>query len=561
MKTLSKLSSSTSLRALSALAGLGALAAACSAAPGDDVGRTELAVTTYGAVAPSSPSAWGAADLENAYLVPVARQANATIAVIAANDSATGDVPTLESDLAQYRSAYGLAPCTSANGCFLKLNENGADSPLPAPAMIGYGAGEAAAAAVDMASAGCPTCKILVVDLNAVTTEDYSVAISTAGRLGAKTVILTGADTICPPGSLCPSLDAMIASSGVTAFVAPIGWKNGNGETAGGALTSLANVVNVGCTSLANAGNNAGARFGWSDVATSACGTYSACDSSAKPAWQHDALCSGRTDVDVAATGGPVWTFSTFGAPNASADPGWMVQTSTVVAASLAAGIFAQSGNGGAASSYPYTHAGSFFDVTSGAECTGTGCSGGLYNAASGYDGPTGIGVPNAMALAGLSASPLLTQTLDRVTIEQNQASVAVELQASATGWTNPASIAFAVSGLPDGVTAKWVQTGSYIPPVQGIEGAIEFSASATATLGEQRTVTITATSGTVSATAQVEVIEQGTCTPTPTCTSGQCGNVSNGCGTTVYCGSCGGLTCPKGQHNCGGYCSPYVCN
>jgi subtilase family serine protease len=50
-----------------------------------------------------------------------------TVAIVDAYDD-----PTAESDLATFRSTSGLAACTTANGCFRKVNENGAASLLPA---------------------------------------------------------------------------------------------------------------------------------------------------------------------------------------------------------------------------------------------------------------------------------------------------------------------------------------------------------------------------------------------------------------------------------------------
>jgi len=65
------------------------------------------------------------------------------------------------------------------------------------------------------------------------------------------------------------------------------------------------------------------------------------------------------------------------------------------------ASIFALTGHGGDASvgAYAYNNSGSFFDVTSGANgsCGGSYlCTGGV-----GYDGPTGVGTPNAGAMTG----------------------------------------------------------------------------------------------------------------------------------------------------------------
>ena len=65
--------------------------------------------------------------------MPVSRGAGQTIAIVDAFDD-----PTAASDLARYRSKNGLAPCTTSNGCFRKLNESGAAGPYP-PADPGWG--------------------------------------------------------------------------------------------------------------------------------------------------------------------------------------------------------------------------------------------------------------------------------------------------------------------------------------------------------------------------------------------------------------------------------------
>ena len=41
------------------------------------------------------------------------------------------DDPNAEADLGVYRAQYGLPACTTANGCFKKVNQNGVQGPLP----------------------------------------------------------------------------------------------------------------------------------------------------------------------------------------------------------------------------------------------------------------------------------------------------------------------------------------------------------------------------------------------------------------------------------------------
>jgi subtilase family serine protease len=67
------------------------------------------------------------ADLQNAYALPV-QSAGMTVAIVDAYDD-----PTAEADLAIYRAAYGLPPCTTDNGCFRKVNQQGQSGSYPAP--------------------------------------------------------------------------------------------------------------------------------------------------------------------------------------------------------------------------------------------------------------------------------------------------------------------------------------------------------------------------------------------------------------------------------------------
>jgi hypothetical protein len=74
----------------------------------------------------SQPKGWGPRALEAAYNLPVARSSDQTVAV-----SIAFDTPKLGQYLAFYRKHYGLRPCTTANGCFRKVNQQGQASPLP----------------------------------------------------------------------------------------------------------------------------------------------------------------------------------------------------------------------------------------------------------------------------------------------------------------------------------------------------------------------------------------------------------------------------------------------
>ena len=67
-------------------------------------------------------------DLAAAYNLDQSKGSGQTVAVIDAYDD-----PNAESDLAAYRTQYGLPQCTTAGGCFKKVSQSGSTTNLPAP--------------------------------------------------------------------------------------------------------------------------------------------------------------------------------------------------------------------------------------------------------------------------------------------------------------------------------------------------------------------------------------------------------------------------------------------
>ena len=108
--------------------------------------------------ATATPSGYGPADLQAAYNLPSATAgAGQTVAIVDAYDD-----PNAESDLAVYRAQFGLPPCTTANGCFRKVNQSGGTKPPRANS----GWAEEISLDLDMVSAICPNCHILLVEAN-----------------------------------------------------------------------------------------------------------------------------------------------------------------------------------------------------------------------------------------------------------------------------------------------------------------------------------------------------------------------------------------------------------
>src|ERR1044071_992409 len=105
-------------------------------------------------LATTGPTGFNPADLQAAYRF-TSTGSIATIAIVDAYDDGNA-----EADLAVYRSRFGLPACTTANGCFKKVDQSGGAN---YPRGDGGWAQEISLD-LDMASAVCPTCHILLVE-------------------------------------------------------------------------------------------------------------------------------------------------------------------------------------------------------------------------------------------------------------------------------------------------------------------------------------------------------------------------------------------------------------
>jgi len=152
-------------------------------------------------------------------------------------------------------------------------------------------------------------------------------------------------------------------------------------------------VVGVGGTSLVQSTT---AARGWVEGAWSDAG--SGCSAfSPKPSWQTDTGCAQRTVADVSAVADPntgLAVYSTY-------DGGWIVLGGTSASSPIIASTFALTGQTGQTAEYLYAHPNFLFDVTTGSNGD---CGSYLCNAGPGYDGPTGLGTPNATLWAGGSS-------------------------------------------------------------------------------------------------------------------------------------------------------------
>src|SRR5439155_9141188 len=119
----------------------------------------------------TAPKGYGPADLISAYNVP-AIGSTLMVAIVDANGYSRA-----ESDLAVYRSTFGLPPCTTANGCFKKVNQDGVQGSYPRD---DTGWSQETALDLDMVSAMCPTCHILLVEAASASMANLDTAEDTA---------------------------------------------------------------------------------------------------------------------------------------------------------------------------------------------------------------------------------------------------------------------------------------------------------------------------------------------------------------------------------------------
>jgi len=331
-------------------------------------GKTEAQLLLPRAV----PQGFGPADLRGAYKVTGGGSSSYTIAIVDAYG-----YPNAEKDLAVYRAQYGLPACTTANGCFKKVTQTGATSGYP---RNDTGWAQEQALDLDMASAMCPNCKILLVQSKDSYLNNLAAAVNTAYRLGAKAISNSygGGET----GTT--SYEAAYNHPGVAITVSSGDYGYGVQFPA-----SSPHVTAVGGTSLSRSSTTRG----WNETVWNGAG--SGCSKVyAKPTWQKDALCARRTVADVSAVANPSTGVAVYG-PTSLTNSGWMIFGGTSVAAPVIAGIYGVNGTADATNAKLYTST-SHFDVTSGSN----GSCGGTYlcTGALGYDGPTGLGTPNGVS-------------------------------------------------------------------------------------------------------------------------------------------------------------------
>ncbi len=323
----------------------------------------------------AAPDGYGPSQIRAAYAL-TGSGAGRTVAIVDAYND-----PNAEADLAVYRAQYGLTPCTTANGCFRKVSQTGTTT---YPAKNASWAQEISLD-LDMVSATCPTCHILLVEARTAATANLGIGVNQAARTAGVVAVSNsygGADakdTTYAKYFKHPGI-------AVTAATGDLGYE-------GGAYPAdSAYVTAVGGTSLTKASNSRG----WTETAWSGAGSGCSAGNAAVAPASADTGCPKRAMADVSAVADPATGVAVYDSTPYQGQSGWLVFGGTSAASPIIASVFALSGH---TTGYPaalYTRAGSLFDVTSGSN--GVCVPVQVCRARTGWDGPTGLGTPHGTA-------------------------------------------------------------------------------------------------------------------------------------------------------------------
>ncbi len=232
----------------------------------------------------ATPSGYGPSDLQSAYALPSSSAGSGqTVAIVDAYDD-----PNAAGDLSVYRSQYGLPACTISNGCFRKVSQSGSTSRFP---KRNGGWAQEESLDMDMVSAICPNCHIILVEASTASNSNLQTAENEAVKLGANVVSNSygGSESSASNSAYNHPGHVIVASSGDSSYTA------GPQQPC-----SYPTVVCAGGTNLQRASNARGwTEKAWVD-AGSGCSAYVSALS-----WQ-TATCSGkRPESDVSAVADP----------------------------------------------------------------------------------------------------------------------------------------------------------------------------------------------------------------------------------------------------------------
>jgi subtilase family serine protease len=319
-------------------------------------------VASPDAASPGQGAPYRPSDLATAYHLPTNALVSQTVALVNAYDD-----PNAESDLNTYRSTFGLPSCTSSSGCFTKVDEHGGTN---YPSADSGWAGEISLD-LDMVSAICNHCKILLIEANSSSFSDLGTAVNTAVRMGANEISNSyGGTESSGDSSSCSSYYnhpgvAITASSGDQGLGVEL-------------PADCPHVVAVGGTTLTSNGSETAWNTSSSDGAGGGCSSYIA-----GPPWESSAVtgCSRRAVADVSAVADPntgLYVYDTYQAA------GWRQGGGTSASSPIIAAVYALAGGvSGEAASLPWNNYSKGCLFTVGGEA---------YSYQAGLGSPNGIG-------------------------------------------------------------------------------------------------------------------------------------------------------------------------
>ena len=419
---------------------------------------------------------YGPSQLQSAYALTSASASDGAGRTIALVDAYND--PTAASDLAAYRSAAGLPAVPS----FKVVNQNGATSPLPATAPASDDWTVEESLDLDMASAICPECNIVLVEATNDSGTGLYVAENTAASLAGYISNSWGGtesstDTTYDSEYFSHPGDVITASAGDSDYgvIYP---------------ATSPNVVSVGGTALSTASNSRGwTESVWNDGGGE--GTGSGCSSyEPQPSWQ-TALgltgCSKRIDNDTSADADPNTGLAVYDTSNGNG--GWNEVGGTSASSPMLAAMYALAGNAGSNPADDiYTHTSDFYDVTSGSDGS---CSPAyLCTAETGYDGPTGIGTPDGIGgLVSGSTGTGNTVTVTNPGSKSGTVGTAASLQITASDSASGQTLTYSATGLPTGLS---ISSSGLISGTPSAAGTYSVTVTATDTTGASGSASFT---------------------------------------------------------------------
>lgn len=368
-------------------------------------------------------------DLHSAYDLPASAPSEQTIALVDAYDD-----PNIEADLKVYDEEFDLPACTSGNGCFRKVDQNGAASPLPS--REGEWSVEIALD-VEIAHAVCQSCRIVLVEAQSASYANLETAEQTAAEMGAQEISNSwaGGEPVIDSSAFEHPGVVITAAAGDNGY---LNWDDPELSSSASYPASSPHVVAVGGTRLdltaAGAWEGETVWNGGSSSERKAGGAGGSGCSARYPApawqlslsnWSAVGCGSYRAVADVSADADPYTGVAVYDSTPLSngKTPKWFTLGGTSLSSPLIAATFALAGGGGGVEDPArtlYTRAlaepGLLHDITSGSDgacarpVAGDGLAGctsaeeaqscsmrAICLAGAGYDGPTGLGTPEGI--------------------------------------------------------------------------------------------------------------------------------------------------------------------